>query len=264
MIYNRDKIVIPELCPIQFTEPVESAYYRMQYDFTPIVVGGTKVIFFTENDNVYELKLVDENGLVLYSIAGEPTELSDGYFYIVFEVSEILFENKVAQFVILDEDDVVLAESVWYIVNPDDTSLVKRIEYNHSENDYNMIFTEDEPFAIDLVCGFKPQDARVEEETEDFLEQNMVNETIDGDQYLVTPITFDNIPAWMAVKLARVFKCDFVEISTLELDEDYNVNLTTLGEYKRVNGSKIEKVEDTYKGLANYKIDIQKNENYIQ
>ena len=255
MILDRTNIVVPELCPIQFTEPSELTFYPDQQRYLPKVIGGTRIqIFISETwydstDTIW-CELIDVNDNVIASVDAVKAELSAGYWYATFTFSNIT-DSELAYFSI-KRNGIEAAYSVWYQLNPEYDSDIKRIEYNHSENDYNYIFDATNYF-IDVECGFKPEDIRIEEEAEDFLEQDMVNETVYGDQYEVLPLTIgDNlgVPAWMAVKVARALKCDTVIIDGTE--------------YKRTTGAKIEKGEMTYNGLNSYKIDLQKTNNYIQ
>jgi len=232
---------------------LEANYYKEQWDYCPVVLNKTRIIIFIseawyeDTEDIY-CELIDENDNVLNTIDGVKAELSDGYYYVRFDFTDVDAENAIAKFSI-KKNGIEKAYSLWYSINPDDNSTIKTIEYNHGENDFEMVFDATN-YTIDLVCGYRPEDQRIEEEAEDFIEQNMVNETVYGDQYLVTPITFDNIPAYQAVKVARIFKCDTTIVDGIGV--------------KRISGSKLEKAEGTYSGLGNYKIDVQQNDNYIQ
>ena len=108
-------------------------------------------------------------------------------------------------------------------------------------------------YSIFVECGFVPRDFRGEQETEDFLDQTLTNETIYGNHYEIHPLTIgDNggIPNWLAYKMMSATLCDTFNLDTVE--------------YERVNGSNFEKVEDTENGLAIYKVDLQTENNYLQ
>lgn len=108
-------------------------------------------------------------------------------------------------------------------------------------------------FSISIECGFIPRDFRGEQETEDYLDQSLTNETIYGNHYEVNPLTIgDNggVPNWLAYKMMCATLCDTFKIDDIQ--------------YKRVNGSKFEKVEDTENGLAIYKVDLQTENTYLQ
>ena len=108
-------------------------------------------------------------------------------------------------------------------------------------------------FSLFVECGFVPRDFRGEQETEDFLDQTLTNETVYGNHYEIHPLTIgDNggIPNWLAYKVMSATLCDTFQIDGVD--------------YERVNGSKFEKVEDTENGLAIYKVDLQTENTYLQ
>ena len=114
-------------------------------------------------------------------------------------------------------------------------------------------FTSELEYSFDVECGVIPMDLRDEQEIEDFIQQDMVNETIYGETYGVLSYTFGDskgIPFWLAQKINRASLCDefFIE-----------------GEkHLRIKGAKIEKTEDTENGLAVYKLDFQTENTYLQ
>ena len=81
----------------------------------------------------------------------------------------------------------VLADSVWYTINPTfpkrparDCTHTKKttttLFFKHGANTYK--------FKIWVEGGFIPKDERDEQEVEDFIQQDMVNETVYGDEYV--------------------------------------------------------------------------------
>ena len=124
---------------------------------------------------------------------------------------------------------------------------------NTNEYTFDTKIHADSTLIYDIECGFKPMDVRTEQQAEDYLEQNMTNEMVYGDIYEVKPLTIGDtkgIPTWRYVQMHRIFMCD---------------NVTIDGEiHDRIEGAKMEKVEDTENGLAVYKIDLQTDINYLQ
>lgn len=114
-------------------------------------------------------------------------------------------------------------------------------------------FTKENKFSIQLECGFIPMDNRDEIMVEDYMEQDMVNDTLYGEVYEVIPLTIGDgkgIPNWLRKKVSRALMCTDFYIDDIQ--------------YERIDGAKIEKVDDTYKGLAIYKVDLQRKINYLQ
>lgn len=108
-------------------------------------------------------------------------------------------------------------------------------------------------FQLSVECGFTPQDNRTEQEIEDFMEQNMTNEVVYGDTYLVQGLTIGSgmgIPNWLRHKIDMASLLD-----TFEVNGEH---------YTRVQGSKMEQIEPTKYGLGIYKLDLQTETNYLQ
>lgn len=275
-----DKVNInfSELCTLQFAEPLEYEMFDRQADYCGKICGKLAVQALISEDTYntisggesLDLICYDENDNELTSGAFSAYELSTGYYYIYAEIlpAQIsAFADKICYFKVyyggLDE---TLAESLWYVLNPTYTGDIEEIEYTHLENDWNTVFVDeanelDFTFKVWVEGGFKPNDPRQEVETEDFVEQDMINETVYADEYEVLPFTLgDNsgVPVWLAKKFSRITKCDTVKYTRLPSGEQV--------EYKRTNGSKLEKTADFDEraGLANYKIDLQTTKNYLQ
>lgn len=278
MIYDRDNIQISELCPIQFSEPKETDFYDAQLKYCGKIYQGTPVVLqFLISEDVYngDLLWVDiknKNNDIIITKTCSLYELSDGYYYAMCEfnvedLSEIqpntfaFFEVKYTYTVQVDvftveNITVLLSDSLWYVINPSYTRDLKTLSITHSENDWNTVFLDGEnqyKFYLNVECGFIPKDERDEFETDDFIEQNMTNDTVFGDMYVVEPVTFgDNIgiPNWLRRKISRWILCDEFKIDSVE--------------YKRTNGSKLEKTDDIENGNGIYKIDMQTINNYLQ
>jgi hypothetical protein len=58
------------------------------------------------------------------------------------------------------------------------------------------------------------------------------------------------VPNWLAYKIMSATLCDNFKIDGVE--------------YKRIEGSAFEKIEDTENGLATYRVDLQTENNYLQ
>lgn len=265
MIYDRENIQISELCPIQFTEPREYEFYNMQQEYVGKIKNFGFDLQILISEAVYNsglelyAYLTDENDEILNSKILTFIELSTGYYYANVNLDASFFSginNKLCRFKLIDNESETLADSVWYLINPIYTKDLKKIKCFHNENDWNTIFIDGETnynFWIDVECGFIPRDGRDEQETDDFIEQDMLNDTVYGDGYKVDPLTIGGsmgVPNWLRNKLFRYFLCDNVTIDNEEV--------------KRINGAKIEKIEDCENGLATYKIDLQTTNNYLQ
>jgi hypothetical protein len=81
----------------------------------------------------------------------------------------------------------------------------------------------------------------------------MVNEVVYGDTYVVQGLTIGSgmgIPNWLRQKIDMLSLLD-----TFKVGSD---------EYTRIQGSKMELVEQTKHGLGIYKLDLQTEINYLQ
>lgn len=250
-----EHIQVSELCPIQFREPVSSADYPLQFEYTPKILDEIRVQFLISKD-IYEnhsvrLNVKTETGYTIKSIVCSKQELSEGFYYsnAWLDLSDI--QDQMVYFEIYT--DQLVAKSLWYYVNPKQRKHLRKISYNHYPNDWNMIFDEDYFFFF-VEGGMIPMDSRIEQETEDFIEQDMTNETVYGDSYEVQPFTFglagDGIPNYLRNKINRALICNSFMVDSVD--------------YIRTNGAKLEKTDDTYNGLAIYKIDLQTIKNYLQ
>jgi hypothetical protein len=255
---DRDNIQIAELCPIQFADAEETRYYKQQLEYTPKVMQGVKIqCLISEdlmNDDDMQLEVKDENGRILVdSFHCDWSELSEGIYYCNMEIDSERFSEipNTCGYFYIKNGDTILAKSVLYEFNPTYTEDLKFISYTHSENDYSVIF--DEPFTIWVECGFKPQDTDDNQDVEEFMEQNLTNELVYADEYEVNVLTIGGgkgIPHWLKKKISRASLLDTFMINNVE--------------YKRIQGSKMEKIEDTREGLATYRLSLQKTINYLQ
>lgn len=270
MIYDRENIQISELCPLQFTEPREYEFYNMQQEYVGKINSQVTVqilvseSIYTEHTTTEELHLVtlDKDDKQLSQTLFSFYELSSGVFYGIatIDIERISeYNNQLCYFKIYSSGTRgLLARSLWYIANPTYNRDLKTISCKHNYNDFNVIFSDEDnlvdlTFYLDVECGFIPKDNRDEQEIDDFIEQDMTNDTVYGDGYKVDPLTIGGsmgIPNWLRNKVFRYFLCDNVTV--------YNE------EVKRTNGAKMEKIEDCENGLATYKIDLQTTNNYLQ
>ena len=166
MIYDKENIQIAELCPIQFAEPKEVSFYPMQIEYLPKIQQTIKcqvLVSEAVSEDTMSFSIKDVNGLLISSTMFNIIELSDGIYYAYAEfdgesISEI--KNQAVYFEIFsDSFGDILAESVLYEINPAYTDDLKYITYSHSENDFNMIFSDndnDYEFTIWFECGFIP------------------------------------------------------------------------------------------------------------
>lgn len=261
MINRPNNIRVSSLCPIQFTEPSEYSFYGMQQEYIGKIVAGGFHLQILISSQLYEspialsLNVISEEGETLKTYAFTKHELSAGYYYAVVKVDALsAIQNRLVYFDI--RWDGVQASSIWYLINPSYTKDLKRIKYSHSDNDWNTVFSQGATaydFWLDVEAGFIPKNSRDEQDTEDFIEQNLVNETVYGDLYEVVPLTIGDsmgIPNWLRVKLSRASLCDTLLVDGIE--------------YKRISGAKMEKIEDCENGLATYVIDLQLLNDYLQ
>lgn len=257
MIYEKDHIFFPDLCPIYFGEPNDIDFYPYQEEYLPKLVSDTKLIAFFSGD-VYtaadlKLKIYSIDDVELHSEGVTIVNVSDTYYYAIISLAPqtlIDSEDVVAYFTFESVSmDMVFARSTYYMFNPSYTGDIKKISFTNDDNDYNMIFVEGETtheYVIDVECGFIPKDVRNEQVVEEFVSQDLINNVIYGDEYTVYPLTIGDslgVPSWLAIMISKATLCETFKVNDKE--------------YERVEGAKLEKVEDIYEGLAVYKIDLQ-------
>lgn len=233
MIYDRTNIQISELCPLQFTEPRNPNFYPAANEYCGKISGSSDlVVQVLISENLYNsdlngIRIIDINGNIKLDKDIIVSTLSLGYYYanVTITSAELtaLGKDFIGYFEIHDyETQTKLADSVWYTINPTFQNDLQEIEYTHEENDYNTIFKHGAntyKFKIWVEGGFIPKDERDEQEVEDFIQQNMVNETVYGDEYVVEPFTLgDNIsgvPNWLRKKFSRISLLDSVKIKQM-------------------------------------------------
>ena len=255
---DRDNIQIAELCPIQFADAEETRYYKQQLEYIPKMMQGVRIQCLISEDlaealDNFRLEVKSENGQLLNWAYFQIATLSSGIIYGNAEIDGESFSEmpNFCGYFYIKNGNTILAQSVLYEFNPRYTEDLKFINYNHSENDYSVIF--DEPFTIWVECGFKPQDTDDNQDVEEFMEQNLTNELVYADEYEVNVLTIGGgkgIPHWLKKKISRASLLDTFMINNVE--------------YKRIQGSKMEKIEDTREGLATYRLSLQKTINYLQ
>lgn len=229
MIYDRTNIQISELCPLQFTEPRSTDFYPAANEYCGKISGSSDLVVqvlisedVLNGDSLF-LRLSDINDNEKLLVSFTKTSLSTGFYYANVTVSstQLLSVGKdfFGYFEVVDVvNEIVYADSVWYKINPTFQNDLQEIEYTHEENDYNTIFKHGSntyKFKIWVEGGFIPKDERDEQEVEDFIQQDMVNETVYGDEYVVEPFTLgDNIsgvPNWLRKKFSRISLLDSVK-----------------------------------------------------
>jgi len=160
MIYDRDNIQISELCPIQFKEPREVLFYQEQNKYVGKICNApilfqiliSEHIFLNETLSICMYNIDDEK---IYSAIMNKYQLSNGIYYATCELNPIVLNNECACFKIESSTNSILADSLWYLMNPTFQSDIKRIQYTHSENDWNTIFVESSTVKNITAYSFK-------------------------------------------------------------------------------------------------------------
>lgn len=150
MIYDRNKIEIPILCPLQFVEPKEYNIYTAQTDFLLYLKTGNLKICVLISDEVYNsgsnmtLKMVSENDIVLKTVNFTKKELSSDYYYATATMADFAEAgvDGLVYFEIYDGNSL-LANSLWYLANPSVDNYIKTLTYTHNVNEWENIFVED-------------------------------------------------------------------------------------------------------------------------
>lgn len=256
MIYDRNRVTIPTLCPIQFAEPTDSSYYPYQDSYIgKLNVDSTIMFLITQGDYVAQ----DECTLLMFNAKTKKlisitymtkVQLSASYHYVTATLDGTLAANTLVYFEIQYAGDDSIARSLIYEAKPKYTKHLKTIGYTHSENDWNTVFGN---YAISVECGFNPNDFKATADTENYQDQNVVNNIIYGQPYSTEILSIggnQGIPNWMYEKLNAIFMCDTITIAGVA--------------YTVANGASLEKIDQTYDGLARYKIELQKTNTFSQ
>lgn len=281
MIYDRTNIQISELCPLQFTEPRSTDFYPAANEYCGKISGSSDlVVQVLVSEDVYNadsmyIKILNANGVEVDRATFNITLLSAGYYYANATITASQFnsigKNFNGYFEIYYEKTITitpfppvvelvvtkLADSVWYKINPTFQNDLQEIEYTHEENDYNTVFKHGAntyKFKIWVEGGFIPKDERDEQEVEDFIQQDMVNETVYGDEYVVEPFTLGDsvlgVPNWLRKKFSRISLLDSVKYKQM-VNPSRNL----------VANSLINQTSVAY-GFAYRTVDLKKGETY--
>lgn len=183
------------------------------------VIPPFDVYFIDKNTGLIHVEYITSTNLIEYVVT-VPVSTFSGYEISIFVITD-------------DGSDYIIKSTNFYTIGTTISTTNK--------------------LSLDVECGFIPMDSRDEQQAEDYLEQNLVNETLYGDIYEVVPLTIGDshgITNWLRKKINWATFCDNFTI-------DGNI-------YKRTEGSKMEKIEDCENGLATYRIDLQTDINYLQ
>ena len=274
MIYDKE-IQIPILCPIEFQEPNDLDFYPNQEKYVPKITNLNNKFWlqFRISEGIYNdtslwLRIIDKNSLSytsFYHKIIDKFQLSSSYYFGIVEVDlSDLTENSFIQFQIVEPlgfgERTIFADSVIYEYLPNYDKDIKVIRYSHNKNDYGVVFKRPNngsfilyDFSIVLECGIIPNGFSQEANKEDFEDQFMNNNVIYSMPYEKFVLTLGDglgIPNWLIRKINYLMQLDNIAIQ----DKPYTLS----------KGAKIEKIEDTYIGLATYKIDIQQENDFMQ
>ncbi len=139
MIYS-DNIKIPVLCPIFFGVNRESIFYKKRDAYVPKIISDTQVFVWIDNtmlDKTFVLKQRDENGFFVDEVQLIINTIGN-YNYISGTITKPN-DTRCVQFVLFADDDII-ADTMYYEINPYYDKDIKVIEYTHYENDFDFVF----------------------------------------------------------------------------------------------------------------------------
>lgn len=155
MIYS-DNIKIPVLCPIFFGVNRESVFYKKRDAYVPKIISDTQVFVWIDDtmlDKTFALKQRDENGFFVDELQLIINTIGN-YNYISGTITKPN-DTRCVQFVLFADDDII-ADTMYYEINPYYDKDIKVIEYTHYENDFDFVFYMDmEQTIIFNVVGGK-------------------------------------------------------------------------------------------------------------
>jgi len=253
-------ITIPVLCPIQFAEPADTEFYPYQQHYVGKLNTDTDFMMLippawgADGTAIY-LKAYNVKGALVTSYT--LTKATNGAFH--YAHTEIIISDfndaQIVQFNLL-RGSTSLATSVYYETFPKYTKHLKRIAFTNSANDWNVVFTG-RTFRVTIECGFNPNDYAAKSSKQDFQDQSWTNQTIYAQPYDTEVLSIggnQGIPNWLYKKLNAILMCDTISI----LDGASYIN------YELAQGAELEKIDQTYDGLARYKVELQRTNTFAQ
>ena len=151
MIYS-DNIKIPVLCPIFFGVNRESIFYKKRDAYVPKIISDTQVFVWidaTMLDKTFVLKQRDENGFIVDELQLTINTIGD-YNYISGTIVKPN-DTRCIQFVLFADDDII-ADTMYYEINPYYDKDIKVIQYTHYENDFDFVFHwEGEKIIVNVI-----------------------------------------------------------------------------------------------------------------
>ncbi len=139
MIYS-DNIKIPVLCPIFFGVNRESIFYKKRDAYVPKIISDTQVFAWIDDtmlDKTFVLKQRDENGFFVDELQLTINTIGN-YNYISGTIVKPN-DTRCIQFVLFADDDII-ADTMYYEINPHYDKDIKVIQYTHYENDFDFVF----------------------------------------------------------------------------------------------------------------------------
>ena len=253
MIHSSD-IVIPILCPLQFSSPSELEFYPYQQLYVGKLAAPTEMMVLISgalnSGGDITLRAFNIYGALRKTYLFEKQVLSSGQYYAKGYLTPADFNTGEILTFKLFGGDTLLADSVYYEANPRYTKDLKTITFSNSINDWNTVFGV---FSITVECGFNPNDFKAKGAKEDFQDQNYLNEIVFSQPYATEVLTVggtQGIPNWLYEKINGILMCSSIDI--------VGVN------YEVAAGATFDKIDQTYAGLARYGIELQKSDNFVQ
>lgn len=216
MIYSSD-IQIPFVgCPINFTMPIDSAFYPYEAIYTPSLINNTLIQIrisqsLYESTSILSLLMTDRDGTER-TFYFNKCKLSNGYYY-ANTFLLIGFTSRMANFKIYDNDEL-LADSNWYSINTQYQDSLKTINVTNDSNDFNTIFVEslDYLYISNSNSNFYAGNIQYDSENNKFTSN--INSTIRGG-VLIEVLDDNGIIKWSNFIVIAIDLVDFV----VEIDE---------------------------------------------
>ena len=213
-----------------------------------------KIPVYSEFSSTFTSIFVDINNLK-YRITVNCTSLATDFYVIASDKNasysiEVTSTGAIQYISEFDFSQLQSKECIISLVQKSDGKIIAKLPVY-----YKFLsdgFSRENIFSFIVDGGFVPLEESIEQESEDFVSQELVNQTIYGDEYISMSFVLGTkgVPIWIAKKFSGATICSEFYIN----DE----------EFVRSQGSSPEKIDEYEDYMYNWRMKLQNTKNYIQ